>query len=304
MTEKQQIKVDHTYQGKRIDHVLAQLNPEASRSQVQSWVKDGHVAVNGKPVKNNYKCQLDDLVEWQEPEPEDMSLEPENIPLDIRFEDEHLLVVNKPKGMVVHPAFGHEKGTLVNALLYHCDDLSGINGVNRPGIVHRIDKDTSGLLVVAKHDKAHERLSEQLMNKEIKRQYEAIVHGVISHELGTIDAPIGRDPNDRQKMAIVDEGKPAITHFSVVEKFNDYTHVSCELETGRTHQIRIHFKYINHPLVGDPKYGYRKTLDTDGQALHAKTLSFTHPINDEDMMITAEPPKIFLDSIEKIKRMT
>ncbi|WP_411955398.1 RluA family pseudouridine synthase [Alkalibacillus sp. S2W] len=304
MTEKQQIKVDHTYQGKRLDHVLAQLNQEASRSQVQSWVKDGHVTVNGKQVKNNYKCQLNDLVEWQEPEPEDMTLEPENIPLDIRFEDEHLLVVNKPKGMVVHPAFGHEKGTLVNALLYHCNDLSGINGVNRPGIVHRIDKDTSGLLVVAKHDKAHERLSEQLMNKEIKRQYEALVHGVISHELGTIDAPIGRDPNDRQKMAIVDEGKPAITHFSVVEKFNDYTHVSCELETGRTHQIRIHFKYINHPLVGDPKYGYRKTLDTDGQALHAKTLSFTHPINGEDMMITAEPPQIFLDTIEKIKRMT
>ncbi|MET3682067.1 23S rRNA pseudouridine1911/1915/1917 synthase [Alkalibacillus flavidus] len=304
MTETKQYTIDETYAQKRIDHVLAQLNNEASRSQVQSWVKDGYVTVNQTPVKNNYKCQIGDVIEWQEPEPEDMSLEPENIPLDIRYEDEHLLVVNKPKGMVVHPAFGHESGTLVNALLYHCDDLSGINGVNRPGIVHRIDKDTSGLLVVAKHDQAHERLSEQLANKDIKRQYEALVHGVISHELGTIDAPIGRDANDRQKMAIVDGGKPAITHFSVVEQFQDYTHVSCELETGRTHQIRVHFKYINHPLVGDPKYGYRKTLDVDGQALHAKSLSFLHPVSGEEMMMAAEPPQIFLDTIDQIKKMS
>ncbi|MDV2582566.1 RluA family pseudouridine synthase [Alkalibacillus haloalkaliphilus] len=303
MTNKQQMRIDETYQNKRIDQVLSQLNEEASRSQVQTWIQNGYVTVNDQHVKNNYKCQLGDELTWEIPQPKGMSIEPENIPLDIRYEDEHILVVNKEKGMVVHPGHGHENGTLVHALLHHCDDLSGINGVYRPGIVHRIDKDTSGLLVVAKHDQAHEKLSEQLQNKEIKRQYEALVHGVISHELGTIDAPIGRDPNDRQKMAIVDEGKHAVTHFSVVDKYESFTRVVCELETGRTHQIRVHFKYIEHPLVGDPKYGQRKTLDVQGQALHAKKLEFTHPITGETVTVTAEPPQIFLDTIEKIKMM-
>ncbi|WP_188205742.1 RluA family pseudouridine synthase [Alkalibacillus aidingensis] len=304
MTNKYTYKINEADSNKRIDRVLAELNEEASRSQVQTWIKDGLVSVNNQPVKSNYKCQLDDEVKWEIPKPKEMKIEPENIPLDIRYEDEHLLVVNKPKGMVVHPAHGHESGTLVHALLYHCDDLSGINGVNRPGIVHRIDKDTSGLLVVAKHDQAHEKLSEMLANKKVKRQYEALIHGVISHEHGTIDAPIGRDLNDRQKMAIVDGGKEAVTHFTVLEKFDRYTHVVCELETGRTHQIRVHFKYIKHPLVGDPKYGPRKTLDVEGQALHAKRLEFTHPITKEELLLTAEPPQIFLDTIEEIKRMS
>ncbi|GAA0460732.1 RluA family pseudouridine synthase [Alkalibacillus silvisoli] len=304
MTNKQQFTIDESFKKKRIDQVLANINDEASRNQVQSWIKDGYVKVNGSIVKNNYKCQLGDHLSWEIPEPKEMTIEPENIALDIRYEDEHLLVVNKPKGMVVHPAHGHESGTLVHALLYHCHDLSGINGVYRPGIVHRIDKDTSGLLVVAKHDQAHEKLSEQLSNKEIKRQYEALVHKPISHELGTIDAPIGRDPNDRQKMAIVNDGKEAVTHFSVIEKYENFTHVVCELETGRTHQIRVHFKYIEHPLVGDPKYGPRKTLDVQGQALHAKKLEFTHPITNESISVAAESPQIFRDTIEKIKLMT
>lgn len=300
---KQDFIITEEYQNKRIDKVLTDLNKESSRSQIQSWIKDGYVKVNGEQVKSNYKCQLNDQVVWEEPEVQELEIEPENIPLDIRYEDEHLLVVNKAKGMVVHPSHGHRTGTLVHALLYHCDDLSGINGVYRPGIVHRIDKDTSGLLVVAKHDQAHELLSEQLSNKEVKRSYEAIVHGVIDHDKATIDAPIGRDPNDRQKMAVVDNGKPAVTHFSVVDRFEKFSHVYCDLETGRTHQIRVHFQYIDHPLVGDPKYGRRKTLDVQGQALHARKLSFRHPMTGEQMSFTCEPPDIFKDTLENVSKM-
>ncbi|WP_027963122.1 RluA family pseudouridine synthase [Halalkalibacillus halophilus] len=303
MTEQQKINVDHTNKFQRIDKVLTETIPDTSRSQIQGWIKDGYVLVNQLKVKSNYKLQLNDEVTWQVPEPEPMNLEPENIPLDIKYEDEHIVVVNKAKGMVVHPAVGNETGTLVHALLYHCDDLSGINGINRPGIVHRIDKDTSGLLVVAKHDKAHEELTNMMVNKDVSRIYEAIVHGVISHEKGTIDAPIGRDPNDRQKMAIVDDGKEAVTHFTVIDAIQDYTHVMCELETGRTHQIRVHFKYINHPLVGDPKYGRRKTLDSNGQALHARRLSLKHPVTKEYMTFEAEPPEIFYQTLETIKKM-
>ncbi len=257
---KQKVIVNETYQNKRIDKVLTDLNKGASRSQIQSWIKDGYVLVNGEKVKSNYKCQLNDEIVWEEPEVQELEIEPENIPLDIHYEDEHLLVVNKAKGMVVHPSHGHRTGTLVHALLYHCQDLSGINGVYRPGIVHRIDKDTSGLLVVAKHDRAHEILSSQLQDKKVKRSYEAIVHGVIEHDKATIDAPIGRDPDDRQKMAVVESGKPAVTHFSVARRFENFSHVYCDLETGRTHQIRVHFQYIDHPLVGDPKYGRRKNV--------------------------------------------
>lgn len=300
---KQHFVVTKEYQNKRIDKVLTDLNKEASRNQVQSWIKDGYVYVNGESVKSNYKCQLEDQIEWEEPEVQELEIEPENIPLDIKYEDEHLLVVNKERGMVVHPSHGHRTGTLVHALLYHCNDLSGINGVHRPGIVHRIDKDTSGLLLVAKHDKAHELLSEQLANKEVNRQYEAIVHGVIEHDKATIDAPIGRDPNDRQKMAIVESGKPAITHFSVVDRFEKFTHVYCDLETGRTHQIRVHFQYIDHPLVGDPKYGRRKTLNVQGQALHARKLSFTHPMTGEQMTFTSEPPEIFQETLENVAKI-
>ncbi|MGM8214400.1 RluA family pseudouridine synthase [Bacillaceae bacterium W0354] len=301
--DKQQVTIQEEQQNERIDKVLADFIDDVSRSQVQSWIKDGYVTVNGERVKSNYKCQLKDEVEWTVPEIKELQIEPENIPLDIVYEDEHLLVVNKEKGMVVHPSHGHQTGTLVHALLYHCDDLSGINGVERPGIVHRIDKDTSGLLLVAKHDLAHEKLSAMLSNKEIKRQYEAIVHGEIGHEQGTIEAPIGRDQNDRQKMAVVDNGKPAVTHFSVKERLGDFTHVYCELETGRTHQIRVHFQYIGHPLVGDPKYGPRKTLNVEGQALHARKLSFVHPVFNKTLTFEADAPTIFQETIEKIKRM-
>ncbi|TFB23278.1 RluA family pseudouridine synthase [Filobacillus milosensis] len=301
--DKQTYVVTEEYKNKRIDKVLTQLNLTASRSQIQSWIKDGYVTVNGEHVKSNYKCQLSDELAWEEPEVQELEIEPENIPLNIIYEDEHLLVVNKEKGMVVHPSHGHRTGTLVHALLYHCNDLSGINGVYRPGIVHRIDKDTSGLLIVAKHDQAHEKLSEQLSNKEIKRQYEAIVHGTINHDKATIDAPIGRDPNDRQKMAVVENGKPAITHFSVVERFDKFSHVYCDLETGRTHQIRVHFQYIDHPLVGDPKYGRRKTLDVQGQALHARKLSFIHPITGEKLEFTCEPPNIFKETLENVSKI-
>ncbi|RPF56062.1 RluA family pseudouridine synthase [Aquisalibacillus elongatus] len=300
---KQQFEITETYQNQRIDKVLTDLNENASRSQVQSWIKDGLVLVDGETVKSNYKCQLGNHIEWEEPEVQELEIEPENIPLDIVYEDEHLLVVNKAKGMVVHPSHGHRTGTLVHALLYHCDDLSGINGVYRPGIVHRIDKDTSGLLVVAKHDQAHERLSDQLAHKDIKRQYEAIVHGRIDHDKATIDAPIGRDPNDRQKMAVVENGKPAVTHFSVVERFDQFSHVYCDLETGRTHQIRVHFKYIEHPLVGDPKYGRRKTLDVQGQALHARKLAFTHPMTGEEISFTSEPPDIFKETLDQVAKL-
>lgn len=289
--------------GKRIDKVLSELNEENSRSQIQTWIQDGYVTVNEERIKANYKCQLGDAIVWNIPEVEPLNLTPENIPLEILYEDEDLLVVNKPKGMVVHPSAGHQSGTLVHALLYHCDDLSGINGVERPGIVHRIDKDTSGLLVVAKNDYAHTQLSEQLAAKEVLRKYEAIVHGEIPHETGVIDAPIGRDPKDRQRMGIVDHGKPAVTHFLVLRTFPDYSHIECRLETGRTHQIRVHMRYIGYPLVGDPKYGPRKTLDTDGQALHAKAIGFRHPRKNEWMEFEVEPPSSFMDTLKFIERM-
>ncbi|WP_077326038.1 RluA family pseudouridine synthase [Virgibacillus siamensis] len=287
----------------RIDKLLKELIPDVSRSQVQSWIKDEHVMVNDRRIKGNYKCQTGDQIRWTVPDPEPLELVPENIPLSIVYEDSHLLVVNKPRGMVVHPAAGHQTGTLVNALLYHCDDLSGINGVERPGIVHRIDKDTSGLLVVAKNDLAHAGLTKQLAKKDVDRKYEAIVHGVIEHENGIIDAPIGRDPNNRQKMGVVENGKPAVTHFQILKRFNTFTHIECQLETGRTHQIRVHMRYIGFPLAGDPKYGPRKTLEMDGQALHAKSLGFTHPYTAEWMQFEAEAPEYFQDLLLKLEKM-
>jgi 23S rRNA pseudouridine1911/1915/1917 synthase len=288
----------------RIDKLMAEINPDQSRSQVQGWITKGTVLVNDEIVKANYKCQTGDVITWEIPEIEPLQIEPENIPISILYEDKDLLVVNKSKGMVVHPSAGHQSGTLVNALLYHCHDLSGINGVERPGIVHRIDKDTSGLLVVAKNDKAHSSLAEQLANKDVERKYVAIVHGEINHDSGLIDAPIGRDPNDRQRMAVVENGKHAVTHFHVLERFKEYTYVECRLETGRTHQIRVHMRYIGFPLVGDPKYGPRKTFDIGGQALHAKVLGFTHPTTGEWLHFEVDAPVYFQELLGKLEKMS
>ncbi|MED1606416.1 RluA family pseudouridine synthase [Cytobacillus kochii] len=299
-------KVEHNVTdnqaGDRIDKVLANLNAEWSRTQVQEWIKAGHVLVNGNKVKTNYKVVNEDHLDIIIPDPEPLDVVAEDMDLDIYYEDSDVLVVNKPRGMVVHPAVGHGTGTLVNGLLAHCKDLSGINGVMRPGIVHRIDKDTSGLLMVAKNDLAHEKLVEQLVNKTVTRKYKAIVHGVVNHDHGTIDAPIGRDTKDRQSMTVVDGGKHAVTHFNVIDRFKDFTLIECQLETGRTHQIRVHMKYIGFPLAGDPKYGPRKTLEFGGQVLHAGVLGFNHPRTDEYLEFTAPLPADFKQLIAMLEK--
>jgi 23S rRNA pseudouridine1911/1915/1917 synthase len=287
--------------GDRIDKVISTLDEEWSRTQVQQWIKEGNVLVNGQTIKTNYKCSLNDQIEITIPDPELLDVIPEEMDLDIYFEDKDVLVVNKPSGMVVHPAPGHLTGTLVNGLMAHCKDLSGINGVLRPGIVHRIDKDTSGLLMVAKNDMAHEKLVNQLVEKTVTRKYQAIVHGVIPHDFGTIDAPLGRDTRDRQSMTVVDNGKHAVTHFHVIERFKDFTFVECQLETGRTHQIRVHMKYIGYPLAGDPKYGPKKTLDINGQALHAGVLGFNHPRTNEYVEFEAPLPREFEEVLEQLR---
>jgi len=288
--------------GERIDKAVASLEEEWSRTQIQAWVKDGLVLVNGNPVKTNYKTKVGDIITVMPPEPEEYKIEAENLDLEIVYEDSDVLVVNKPRGMVVHPAPGHLSGTLVNGLMYQVRDLSGINGVMRPGIVHRIDKDTSGLLMVAKNDLAHESLVDQLVKKTVTRVYTALVHGNIPHDNGTIDAPIGRDQKDRQSMAVVDKGKHAVTHFTVVERFGrDFSLVKCRLETGRTHQIRVHMQYIGHPLAGDPKYGPKKTVSFPGQALHAGVLGFTHPRTGEYKEFEAPIPDDLADLIEKVR---
>ncbi|QRG65716.1 RluA family pseudouridine synthase [Brevibacillus choshinensis] len=295
--------VDSTDHNERIDKYITTQNEDWSRSQVQAWIKEGRVTVNGEPVKNNYKLQEDDEITLRVPPPKEMAIQPESMSLDIVYEDSDVVVVNKPRGLVVHPAPGHYSGTLVNGLLAHCKDLSGINGVLRPGIVHRIDKDTSGLLMVAKNDKAHMGLAEQLKEHTVNRKYVAIVHGVIPHEMGTIDAPIGRDPKNRQQMAVVFENsKPAVTHFIVLERYKEYTLVELKLETDRTHQIRVHMKYIGYPLAGDPKYGPKNTLELDGQALHAKTLGFTHPRTGEQLEFEAPMPGDLADIINFLKQ--
>ncbi|CAM3533782.1 RluA family pseudouridine synthase [Paenibacillus lupini] len=266
--------------GERIDKFITDsMNDDAiSRTQVQEWIKAGAVRVNGNIVKSNYKLSSGDQAVVRIPEPEDAAIAAENIPLDIVYEDSDVIVINKPRGMVVHPAPGHSSGTVVNALMYHCKDLSGINGVLRPGIVHRIDKDTSGLLMAAKNDLAHVSLAEQLKEHTVSRKYIALVHGNLPHDQGTIDAPIGRDQNDRKLFTVTEKNsKHSVTHFVVLERLVDYTIVELQLETGRTHQIRVHLKYIGYPLAGDPVYGRNKTVALKGQALHAALLGFKHP---------------------------
>lgn len=300
----EQVKVTVTEeQLDRIDKVIVGTNNEWSRSQVQGWIKDGVVSVNGSKAKGNYKCKAGDEIIIEIPDAVPLDVLPEEMDLDIYYEDEDVLVVNKPKGMVVHPAPGHTAGTLVNGLMDHCKDLSGINGVMRPGIVHRIDMDTSGLLMVAKNDMAHESLVNQLVEKSVTRKYIALVHGVIPHDKGTIDAPIGRDKQDRKSMTVTDENaKNAVTHFHVLERFAKYTLVECQLETGRTHQIRVHMKYIGFPLAGDPKYGPKKTMDIGGQALHAGVLGFIHPRTKEQMQFEAPLPAYFENILTDLRR--
>ena len=288
--------------GERIDKALSSIQAEWSRSQIAGWISDGIIKVNGEDIKAKYKVKEGDVIEIDVPEPEPLEVIPENLELEIIYEDQDVLVVNKPRGMVVHPAPGHMKGTLVNGLMHHCKDLSGINGILRPGIVHRIDKDTSGLLMVAKNDVAHQSLVEQLVEKSVTRKYTALVHGHIAHDKGTIDAPIGRDPKDRQKQAIVDNGKHAVTHFQIMDRFGDYTLVECRLETGRTHQIRVHMNYIGYPLVGDPKYGPKKTIDFGGQVLHAGVLGFVHPKTKEYLEFEVPIPDDFRQLLEELRK--
>ncbi|MBO1510491.1 RluA family pseudouridine synthase [Metabacillus bambusae] len=297
-----ELQVSEEHKQERIDKFLSTYNDEWSRSQVQLWIKDGSVKVNDKEIKTNYKCQINDKIVVSIPEPEPLDVIAEEMDLDIYYEDQDVLVVNKPKGMVVHPAPGHMSGTLVNGLMAHCQDLSGINGVLRPGIVHRIDKDTSGLLMVAKNDMAHESLVGQLVEKSVTRRYKAIVHGNIPHDHGTINAPIGRDKVDRQSMTVTNvSSKDAVTHFHVIERFENFTFVECQLETGRTHQIRVHMKYIGYPLVGDPKYGPKKTLPINGQALHAGVLGFEHPRTKEYLEFEAPLPVEFEQVLDQVK---
>ena len=288
--------------GQRLDKYLAGEMTDLSRSRIKELVQAGEVLVNGKKSKVSYKVQKGDLIQVTVLPLEPLKLEAENIPLDIVYEDEDVIVVNKPQGMVVHPAAGHPSHTLVNALLYDTRDLADSPEGFRPGIVHRIDKDTSGLLMVAKNAAARESLEKQLAAKSNKRQYLAIVHGNFAEEEGTIDAPIGRNPKDRKQMAVVEKGKSAVTHFKVLEQYQGYSLVECQLETGRTHQIRVHMAYIGHPLAGDPLYGPRKTLPGHGQFLHAKTLGFEQPSTGEWLEFSVQPPEIFQQTVADLRK--
>lgn len=279
--------------------------PDITRSYLQKLLKDGSVQMNGKPVKASTKTAVGAVIALTIPEPEEPEILPENIPLDILYEDSDVILINKPKNMVVHPAAGHYTGTLVNALMYHCrGDLSGINGVLRPGIVHRIDKDTTGVLIVCKNDRAHNALAEQLKEHSITRKYRAIVCGNLKEDEGTVDAPLGRHPQDRKKMAIVRSGgKRAVTHYRVLERFGNNTYIECQLETGRTHQIRVHMASLGHPLLGDEIYGRAKSpFKLEGQTLHAMVLGFIHPTTGEYMEFEAPLPEYFEKLLEKLRK--
>ena len=290
------LTVDETQAGERIDKFLCANITTLTRSAVQKVIDSGTVTVGGIAVTKNYKVRAGDKIAVQMPQNRELDVEPQNIPLDIRYEDDDLLVVNKPKGMVVHPAPGNPDGTLVNALLYHCKgSLSGINGVIRPGIVHRIDKDTSGLLIVAKTDFAHLSLAEQIAAHSFSREYQTVVYGRMNTESGTVDAPIGRHPTDRKKMAVTQKNsKHAVTHFFVETQYRDFTHLRVQLETGRTHQIRVHMAYIGHPVAGDPVYGPKKVITSlGGQCLHAGHIGFKHPRTRQKIEIDSELPEYF-----------
>lgn len=301
-------KADDAWESERLDKYLAKQCEDLSRSYIQKLLKEGHVLVNGLPAKSSYRLTAQDEISFLVPDAIVPEILPEDIPLDIVYEDQDVILVNKPKGMVVHPAAGHYSGTLVNALMYHCrDSLSGINGVMRPGIVHRIDKDTSGLLIVCKNDGAHACIAEQLKAHSITRRYQAIVHGRFQEETGTINAPIGRNPNDRMKMAVNrTNGKEAVTHYKVLKQWERFTLVECRLETGRTHQIRVHMSHQNHPLLGDYVYGPDSNpmkcmgVMLSGQALHAQVFGFIHPSTKAYMEFEAPLPEYFASIVERL----
>ncbi|WP_436513414.1 RluA family pseudouridine synthase [Clostridium thermobutyricum] len=301
--EEKIFEINEESKGIRIDKFITDIMEGKSRSYIQGMIEEGYVLVNNKKVKSNYKLKLNDVIKTTIKEPVELEVKKENIPIDILYEDSDVIVVNKPKGMVVHPAPGNYEGTLVNALLYHCKDLSSINGVIRPGIVHRIDKDTTGVLVVAKNDEAHVKLSEQLKDHSMKREYYALVEGRLKKDSGTIDKPLARSKRDRLKIAITEDGKRAVTHYSVIERFKNSTLVKCVLETGRTHQIRVHMSSIGYPLVGDPLYGFKKQkFKDDGQMLHAKVLGFIHPRTGEYMEFSSELPENYKKLLENLRK--
>ena len=305
--QEEQFIINQEENGMRIDVFLSKKMDNVSRSYIQKLIKEKEISVNGMAVKANYKVSANDIVQLTIPDLSEPDILPENIPLDILYEDADILIVNKPKGMVVHPSPSHYTGTLVNALMYYCkDDLSGINGVMRPGIVHRIDMDTTGSLLVCKNDFAHQKLAEDLKVHNIKRIYHAIVHGVIKEDEGTVEGPIGRHPIDRKKMSInYKNGKPAVTHYRVLKRFSNYTYIECQLETGRTHQIRVHMASIHHALVGDTVYGPAKSpFHLQGQTLHAKILGIHHPRTNEYLEIDAPLPEYSTDLLEKLERMS
>ncbi len=290
--------------GLRLDVFLAQNLPELTRSAVQKLLEQGHITREGQPLKKNAKTEAGASYEIELPAVKEVAIEAQDIPLDIVYEDNDLLVINKPKGMVVHPAAGHTDGTLVNALLHHCgDSLSGINGEKRPGIVHRIDMDTTGLLIVAKNDFAHQKLSEQLKDHSLSRTYECIVRGGFKEDAGTVDAPIGRHLTDRKRMAVTEKNsRQAVTHWEVISRYGQYTHLRCRLKTGRTHQIRVHMAYLNHPIAGDPVYGVKKPeLGLSSQCLHASQLRFLHPRTGQEMCLSCPLPEEFLRALERLQ---
>ncbi len=299
----EKIKVNELEKALRVDKYLNMVQDELSRSFIQQLIDDEKILINDAPCKSNSKVKNGDIITIADFELAPIEAKPEDIPLDIIYEDQDIIVINKPKGMVVHPSAGNYEHTLVNALLFHCHDLSGINGKIRPGIVHRIDKDTTGCIVACKNDKAHEAIALQLADKTCHREYIALVEGVIEHNSGTIEAPIGRDPKDRKKMTVTEiNSKDAITHFDVIERFKKYTLIKCRLETGRTHQIRVHMQFIGHPIVGDEVYGRRKTIkDTQGQVLHAYKLELVHPTNKKKMTFEAKLPAYFQELLTKIR---
>lgn len=300
MEEKTLIIVNLEDEGKRIDKFIAENLPTFSRSYIQTLINNNFVKVNNKTIKSSYKVLENDKVEVFIKK-EENKLIPKDIKLDVVYEDKNLIIINKPQGMVVHPGSGNNTNTLVNALLFHYKDLSSVNGENRPGIVHRLDKDTSGLLMVAKNDKTHKNLAKQLKDKSVVRVYLALVNGVIKEERGLINAPIGRDPKKRTRMTVIKDGKEAITHFKVLERFKSFTLVECKLETGRTHQIRVHMAYINHPLVGDTTYGPKKSLYGNKQYLHAKELSFIHPTSKKEVTFKSELPNYFNKTLDSLR---